>query len=586
MTNIVFGERADQAPLNSHLGRLAYTDKDPSIQGGKAQSGSFTLNADAEYVQKATPTGYGQACTAASALLFRTGVIACIQNTTDYDFAFKDSTGVIRGFIPAFKSCIVMLSDNTTAAGGWIITNSNLLGVTAATYSTTSSGTSSTTLKFVSLDSDRSMLLYGSTSCYARVHRKSTNTWAAPVLVRASIVGGGIVPILSTTNQVLVVTCSSTTAMEACTLTVNSSTDVITVNGSPGTATLSANIGTFGQIIAVGSSWVIAYALSGSVMGIRAISISGTTPTIGSEATLTAASNLAAQLYVSGTNVVAMSSSATVFYSKPYAVSGSTLTPGTGATSTITEVVYRSLLVSPAPRWHVMCVNTTLQGIIVSISGTTTTHSAVSLSAGAPSAGVSAYGDFVGLTSNKSCTAHANGGVVVSFNHLIDNGSGTASAGTEINVETRTAAAANPALISTTGAITKFSCLGSTSSTTMFTIDNSSTSPVLLDICESGGSTASPSNGAAAPTSVIGVRAAKNLSSTVGVVIATAFDSTAPSGGFVYGSRLSTTPAVLIPGTNSSQDQVAGLASSEGWFYSAGTSGGLNIIHKIEAAQP
>ncbi len=585
MTNSVFGPLANQAPLNEHLGRLAYRDKDPSISGGIAQSGSFTLNPDSAYVQKATPTGYGQACTAASALLFSPGVVACIQNTTDYDFAFKDSTGVIRGFVPPFTSCIVMLADNSTAAGGWIITNSKLLGITSTTFSTTSSGASSTIIKFVSLDSDRSLLLYGSTSCYARVHRKSTNAWSSPVLVRASIVGGAGLPcILSGTNQVLVVTCSATTALEACTLSINASTDVITVNGSPGTATLSANISIFGQIIAVGSSWVVAYGLSGNVSGIRAISVSGTTPTIGSEATLTPATSLAGALYVSGSNVVAFSSSATVFYSKPYAVSGSTLTPGTGATSTITEVLFRSLLVNPAPRWHVMCVNTTLQGIIVSISGTTTTHSTVNLSAGAPSAGVVAYGDFVGLTANKSCTAHANGGVVVSVNHLIDNGSGVASAGTEINIETRTVSSGSLALLSTTGAVTKFSALGGTQSVTMLTVDNSTTSPTLVDICESGGASAAADT--SFPTTAIGLRSARSLTSTVGTVIATTYNSTSPAGGYVYGNKLSFAAPVMMPGSNSAQDRAAGLTTADLWAYSAGVSGGLNIIHKIEVAQP
>ncbi len=202
--------------------------------------------------------------------------------------------------------------------------NGRLLGLTASTFNTSSTGSGAAAIQAVSLDADRTLLLYGSTSCYARVFRKSTGAWSAPALVRASIVAGGFVSVLSATNQLLVVSSNATTGMQACTLSINSSTDAITVNGSPASVTLASTFAAFGQLIAVGSSWVVAYGRSAN-SGIRSMTISGTTVALGNETQLASASAIPGVLYAaSGTVLMTFCASSSLLSATPYTISGST----------------------------------------------------------------------------------------------------------------------------------------------------------------------------------------------------------------------------------------------------------------------
>jgi hypothetical protein len=543
--------------------------------GGSTHSGSYTWAASNGYAQKATPTTWGQGCTLPSALTLGKGAILSLYNASDYDYAFYDSTGVIRAFVGPWKTCAVALADNTTAAGAWTFSDSRLLAVTASAYNTASSGNSSGSLIFISLDSNRTLLLHGYTTCFARVYRKSTNAWSSDTVVASSLGASAFTGIKSATDQVLVCTNDVSTGMSTVVLSINSTTDAITV-GTPVSTTLAGTWSAYGQMIATaaGTSWIIPYGRATNVTGFRAITISGTTPTVGAETALSPANTAVGHFYaVTGGVILAMSTDTTTFYSKPYTITGSSIAAGTGATTTVTATAYRSMVVGT--RWHAHVQNANLTGIVISVSGTTSTHSAAVLSTNINQV-VTGDIDALVVGSSKSCTFGHNASTSVYANILTDT-AGTASAGTELAIATG-GTAAQPAAISVSGNTCKFSASDGNTSHNLYTFDASGASPTLSSFSESGGGS-SGVRGAVASDSY-GNRGARLLSSTVGaVVVSTVGNGSASTGGYLYGTNLRHVDPIIVGFGNVG---TSGLTSAESWFMD----GTNNVLQKVEVAQP
>jgi hypothetical protein len=127
-----------------------------------------------------------------------------------------------------------------------------------------------------------------------------------------------------------VASCLST-AFEAVILTI-SGTTITVESGTKATATLAGNIGGFAQLLPVASGFVLCYTRDSLVQAIRAVSVSGTTPTIGAEVALASAYISVPAMFISGSVVRMVSSDTSNIYIRPYTLSGTTLTPGTAAT--------------------------------------------------------------------------------------------------------------------------------------------------------------------------------------------------------------------------------------------------------------
>jgi hypothetical protein len=292
--------------------------------------------------------------------------------------------------------------------------------------------------KIITLDANRELVIYSNgsssfaNSISAFVYNSSTNTFGAVATIRTT--AGLLGAILVSTDKVLVVSMgSSGTSLEAVVLSV--STNTITVN-TAATATLAgvlASLGGnsyFGSLVTVGTSFVLSYGRATTVTALRAFTVSGTTVTIGSESTLTPATDNAAALFpISSSVVLALSSSATVFYATPYTVSGTTLTVGTGATTTLTNIFYVPAGVFQSGQIGVLFLNTTVFGGIVSVSGTTASiSSAQVLSTTASLIPNNNYTAIIGDKMLCYYSAASNASLV----NVLTNTSGTASAGTEI----------------------------------------------------------------------------------------------------------------------------------------------------------
>jgi len=385
---------------------------------------------------KITPASYGVAVTLPDATTCSVGgPLHIIDNKGAYPVRVLNSSGTLLGFIFAGVVSHVSLADNSTAAGVWTVENSELVGPSAQLL--TNSFTSIQSV--VDIGSNKEVLVGGTgANGYAVVYDRSTNTFGSVTLVRAAgFNNGGAVAYLSGANQVLVVSCvPASAAFEAVTLSISGTT--ITVN-TAATATLSANINTFADgcgLIAVGSSFVCSYTVATPAAQIRALSISGTTVTIGSASVL---DGTAGGLIAVGdsTHVIAASTATTFLYTKPYLVSGSSLTAGTG-TSADSGTKTLNKLAALGTRWYCGYNDggTTVAGGVVSLNasgnGTTTITTATLFSAGSLQDAIIVGTNKV-LAINNQTTNNAN---------ILTDTAGTASAGTAITLDGGTLKAA------------------------------------------------------------------------------------------------------------------------------------------------
>lgn len=376
-----------------------------------------------------TPTSYGVAVTLPNATTCnKGGPLHIIDNRGAYPVKVLNSVGTLLGFIFDGIVSHISLDDNSTAAGVWAISAVEIVGASAQLLTTKFDAIRSV----VALDSDREFILgqdgVDNTS-YGVVYRKSTNAFGAVAQIRNVAVGANQVAVLQTTNQVLVVSCTST-AFEAVICSVNASTDAITP-GAPATATLSALINTFADgcgLVAVSTGFVCSYTVTTPAAQIRGITVSGTTVSISAAMVLngTAGGLIAA----TADKVIAVSTATTHLYTKPYTLSaGPTLTAGTGTDSTVVNAALLLALTPLGTRWATLYRNSGGSehiGGVISLSGTTTTISVATLLSGAVG-----YQDAIVVSASK--ILYLNSDTSNNCNILTDS-AGTASAGTAITL--------------------------------------------------------------------------------------------------------------------------------------------------------
>jgi hypothetical protein len=392
--------------------------------GGTTASGSVVLTSASAGAQSITTTAYGQSVTLPSATTLSKGAcLYTINNLGHYPLKIVDATGTTKGFIGPLATTTVGLADNTTSAGTWVFSNVQLVGVGASTQFTASSSGSSTSVTNITIDSTRDLNLIASNSnTYGVIYNKSTNTWGSATLIRTGATS--FYAIKSATDQALIVSFNATTGMEAVVLTLSGTT--ITV-GIAATATLAGNFNLANKLIntliAVGTSWVVSYVRDGlAICALRALTISGTTVTIGAEVNPSGNTNPARLYAVSSSVVLALSGTTTALYATPYTVSGSTLSVGTAATVTTTNAFFCSYAMTS--RWAVVYQNTTVFGGIINVTGTTATISSTSII----SAGNASTGAFyptatkIVYATTSSSTAYVN---------TFTDSAGTISAGTQ-----------------------------------------------------------------------------------------------------------------------------------------------------------
>ena len=468
--------------------------------GGTTLTGNVTLTSASAAAMTVTPATPGLYATLPDATTCtKADNLYAIYNAGDFDYGVKDSAGTQLGWVRARTGAMIGLSDSSTAAGVWAYYGLEKTGITASYINTTltnMSTTGSEAMRRITVDSDRTAFLFGGTDCYVIVYNQTTQTWGSATLVRATVADATYTGVLAATDKLLVCSCDSTTGME--TVTISLSNVTATVNsGTKATTVLAGNItgsgNGFGQIIAVSTSWVVTYSRATTTTGIRAITVSGTTPTVGAESAISASVAGLANLYASGSIVrtVCLTASTTLSCT-PYTVSTSTLSVGTAATAATTSGAAFRTFVNGNGNIVANYANSNHSAAIFKLTTTTEAVSTAVLSTTAPNNLTSASEFAVVSASKTAYISHA--GSTTWYSNILTDTAGTASVGTEITGST-VGNMAGLANFGVSGNTVRFG-YGATPQHGQFTPDCSGTSPVLSSVIAAiySSSTASMAN--------------------------------------------------------------------------------------------
>lgn len=554
---------------------------------GSTQTGSYTFTAISGSVS-VTPTALGQYVTLAAGTTFQKGIVGSIRNASaDYALGVKDSTGTQLGWLHALAYTDVTCSDNSTAAGVFGMQLDKVAATAAFANATLVNASNSPFLGRVVIDTNRTFLLFGSTTAYGIVYDASTQTFGAITTIRTGVGIGNITPqgILSAANQVLVVTCDGggSTAFQAVTLTISGT--AITVN-TPVAIVLPTQLTFLRQIVAVGSAFVVPYLHAATGASMRAITVSGTVPTIGAEAVIYASAdpNGMVMLYANGSSSVlgiAASNSAHIITATPATLSGTTLTVGTSATKAYSGLAgsFRSLALASG-RWLTVYNNNTIttDAGIISVAANVATWSSTVVTTQVPDPLVT-WTEIVAVSATKVLMWCAVSGTTqVTVNVIVDN-AGTVNVGTAINLEIPTSGnvPALGGLVNVTGNNVSFAVLGTQYA--VATVDASGSSPVLSSViavwCNPVyGPTISDFKNLRAPSNLIAGNSVYSL-----------LTPSPPSGLSVKFSPNSILfyPEVPIPAVSGASTGASG-ANNEIWAYSA-YNGSVGVtLARLEAA--
>jgi hypothetical protein len=403
--------------------------------GGTTATGSVTLTSASDAMQSITTTGYGQSVTLPNATTCSEGVqVFAVANRGPFPLLIKNTSGTLLGYVPLQGYVLCSLADKSTAAGVWDLFGEVPYGPDAGGVVTFGTADDIAATIAVTLDADRTVIFVSnSIAVQAIVYNSSTQAFGSSVLVRSAAISNRMSAIKSATDRVLIVSCTVTTGMQAVVLSISGT--AITVN-TAATLTLANNCSAIGNgsqngsaIVQVGSSFVVPYNDGPGNKGMLvAITISGTTPSFGSESiVLYSSSNALPIIYdINGTVCLVFSNNGVTFGAAPYTVSGTTLTQGTVGSFAIDSNNF--FVTTVGSRWAVLYRDTNMRGAIISVASTTATVSTVQLGSGTASARqvMEVNG------SNIVCVADNNDNPLSVYVNVLTDTAGTASAGTEV----------------------------------------------------------------------------------------------------------------------------------------------------------
>lgn len=312
--------------------------------GGAAYNTSTTLTSSSPFAISISG-GSGVWLKLPDATAMSKGLAFSVRNTGDNDLAVLDSTGITVGFIRPQCGTTIALSDSSTASGKWV-GDFEQIGVTADFQFGAAVAGLQNVKQIIQLDAVRTMVITGGSNgqnLVAAIYDTTTQSAGAATIVRAAAYGS--MAVKSAADQVLCVAWDNGNPgnLYATVLTIAGTS--ITVN-TAATAAITGQFTGVGNWATVGGALCLSYNVSYNNVSlgmVRAITIIGTTPSIGAEQYGGASG--APRLYVSGSvlRAVRVSSSSYVACT-PYSISGNTMTAGTQASTatTISDGAIRS----------------------------------------------------------------------------------------------------------------------------------------------------------------------------------------------------------------------------------------------------
>jgi hypothetical protein len=447
--------------------------------GGTTASGNVTLTSASPAQQSVTPTTYGQAVTLPDATTCTKGVTTFgVYNQGPYPLLIKDSAGTLLGFARVASQVSCGLADNSTSAGVWNLSGAVPCEIDAQSPSSASFGSDANNIFAIQITSTKDLIILPASDTYGVIYDSSTQTWGTPVLIRSDVpVGVATAATVISASSVLFASCgTSSTAWQAVILSISGTT--LTVN-TAATVTLGGNIASQPMtLIPVGSSYVCAYNRS-TVACIRALTVSGTTVTIGTEQGLTGtnASYKPVIFAYSTSSVMCFSSTAgNGTYAEAFTVGGTTL----GNISTGNLMVgagggFQADVFSSG-RWSVIFNDgATLKGFVVSSDvSSISSNDLASTSGQFNPANISTL-----VVGNSVIVATCGTSANVNAINVLTDSSGTANVGTPIVNQNSVASVTAFRLMGRSASALYIGVISSTTAFDAFKITISSGSPVL-----------------------------------------------------------------------------------------------------------
>lgn len=544
--------------------------------GGAEASGSVVLTNESPGVQAVTTTGYGQSVTLPDATTLAKGVPHyAISNKGSFDLAIKDHTGTIRGFLSADESTVAALADNEDAAGVWVLPGARLLGVSAALDASGVDYGGGNFLQSVALDASRTLIVMGFANIYARVLDEATGTWGAAALVQSNANSNSLSLLIDTDKVLLTYAIAS-----------NIHARVLTISGLDITVSTAASAATSGTVtlasdtdlITCDGSYVLSFSVSAPGQFIVAMTVSGSTVTIGSPVEVLTGSGTSPHLYYASSGVVlAIVSASGTLRCRAYAVSGTSLTAGAQSDLIISTGSIRSLALGTG-RWAVLFnpAGGDFAARIISVSGTIVTSSATATLTTVGGISNIHQADAALVSADKVLLVTSNASTIFTCNILTDN-AGTAVAGTALTFTSASTMGGNSlAIFAVEGGVATVAH-GETNTLTLRQIDVSGGSPAY----SGGRHTRTPANlassvqssprGALKPSLL---RAGGSVASTLSAVNG---DSA-----LVRGGQAAFLP--LLPITNTLQWR--GRDETESWALQGSGAFRPILIQRVTLAQP
>lgn len=296
-------------------------------------------------------------------------------------YMLKENVANVALEVPGISTKWISLSAEKPGVRDSIVKYKSQTNLTTAIN--TASGFTS---KHQIIDDTRDLILMSdANSLQAVVFDKTTETFGNVVLIRLANSQGSFQSIFVETGKILIAsTPPASTASEFVVLTITGK--VISV-GTPTSVTLAGSLGSGAcKLIKVGTSFVWTYRRTTDTSALRAITITGTTVSVGLEFALTGTTALPAAIYpTTSSSLVAIYATSTALIATPISISGLTLTAGTSASTAATAATNYSYLTTDklnTGRFAAIYTNTEVYGAIISVSGMVATISTTRLYGG------------------------------------------------------------------------------------------------------------------------------------------------------------------------------------------------------------
>ncbi|MCK5909426.1 MAG: hypothetical protein KAG62_05700, partial [Caulobacter sp.] len=328
----------------------------------------------------------GLAVTLPDATTLASGRTFRFYNAGVYDLPIKDASGATKVFIRPGKAALATLSVNGVAAGDWLFDGGNVYGCTLDYIAPNALAGSFGDCRVIPVDGSRDMIVFLSNGNTLKcvVYDRSSNTFGAFATIQSA---SSVYQTVSINASTVLTVYGQGSTLTAVTVSISGTT--ATVNTPVSVASFMPSIENIWEATLVGTAWVFrAWSTSAVAEYAFAVTVSGTTPSIGGAVSLnavpsnsydpsscfvafapTSSSILFFSAYNSGTSYIAV---------RYYTLSGNALTLASSfnAAHDFGQTPYK---VEPLTTGRYLLLSTTagvVYGTLVSVNGATASISA------------------------------------------------------------------------------------------------------------------------------------------------------------------------------------------------------------------